>query len=167
MKPRLYIDVDGPLNPYAAKPSRRPPGYETHRLRPTGWEKYKPLRVWLNPSHGPLLLSLPFELVWATTWVEDANRLIGPRIGLPQLEVVQWSPGKPYRDDGTYFKTHDVVAHAAGRPFAWIDDETRSVDQEYVDRTAPGGYLRWIDPKVGFTAHDAHALQEWARSFAA
>lgn len=75
MKPLLLIDVDGPLNPYAAKASRRPEGYDTHRMRPTGWEgpHVKPLRVWLNPEHGPALTALPFELAWCTTWQAEAN----------------------------------------------------------------------------------------------
>jgi hypothetical protein len=37
MRPMLLIDVDGPLNPYAAKPTRRPHGYTTHRLSPPTW----------------------------------------------------------------------------------------------------------------------------------
>jgi hypothetical protein len=47
--PFLLLEVDGPLNPCAAKPSRRPVGYETHRARPSGWrlhEARRPLRVW-------------------------------------------------------------------------------------------------------------------------
>ncbi len=31
-RPLLLIDVDGPLNPYAAPPHRRPDGYQTHRM---------------------------------------------------------------------------------------------------------------------------------------
>lgn len=51
MRPILYLDVDGPLNPYAAKPHRRPEGYSTHRMLPDSWRARgyrKPLRVWLN-----------------------------------------------------------------------------------------------------------------------
>lgn len=47
-KPLLLIDVDGPLNPYAAQAERRPEGYTTHRMRPTGWtpaQSPRPLRV--------------------------------------------------------------------------------------------------------------------------
>lgn len=34
----LLLDVDGPLNPYAAKRTRRPDGYETYcRTRHGGW----------------------------------------------------------------------------------------------------------------------------------
>ncbi|WP_285749371.1 hypothetical protein [Lentzea sp. NBRC 105346] len=32
--PAILLDVDGPLNPYMAKPERRPAGYTTHRLWP-------------------------------------------------------------------------------------------------------------------------------------
>lgn len=38
VRPPLLVDVDGPLNPYAAKPSQRPDGYETHRLMTPSWE---------------------------------------------------------------------------------------------------------------------------------
>ena len=37
MKPWLFLDVDGPLNPYAAGRGRLPGGYALHRLRPTHW----------------------------------------------------------------------------------------------------------------------------------
>ena len=86
MKPLLLLDVDGPLNPWAAKPTQRPAGYSTHRYTRPGAQRWdKPLRVWLHPGHGPMLLTLAdrFELVWCTTWGAEANTWIGPRIGLP------------------------------------------------------------------------------------
>lgn len=43
-RPLLLIDVDGPLNPYAAKPQSRPRGYGTHRMRPTGWTEAESLK---------------------------------------------------------------------------------------------------------------------------
>jgi hypothetical protein len=66
-RPLLFLDVDGPLNPFAAKPTRRPDGYVTHRMAPQRWteadrerlcaegrpvKRANPLRVWLNPAHG-------------------------------------------------------------------------------------------------------------------
>lgn len=73
-KPLLLLDVDGPLNLWAAKPHRRPQGYSTHKMRPDSWVAQhhkppayvKPLRVWLNHNHGEALQALPFELIWAT-----------------------------------------------------------------------------------------------------
>jgi len=104
-KPLLLIDIDGPLNPYAAKATRRPAGYETHRVpmngdRPAGSPddlmtaaaRRLTLRVWLNPAHGAMLLSLAdvFELHWATDWEDAANRIVAPLIGLPELPVIHW-----------------------------------------------------------------------------
>ncbi|SEB67496.1 hypothetical protein SAMN05216482_0488 [Streptomyces sp. PAN_FS17] len=98
-RPLLFLDVDGPLNPYAAKPTRRPDGYTTLRVpRDNGdFQDHQelsfrrgPLRVWLNPAHGQALLKLGYELCWATTWMADANRWIGPVIGLPELPFVDF-----------------------------------------------------------------------------
>lgn len=165
-KPLLLLDVDGPLNPYAANPNRRPAGYQTHRMRPSGWDQpwQKPLRVWLNPEHGASLLALPFELVWATTWEAEANEWIGPHIGLPSLPHVAWGPHRlPSRSDGTYFKTHDIVTYAAGRPFAWVDDEIATQDREYVAANHKGpAMLHQVSPRFGLLPADFEALAEWA-----
>lgn len=173
-RPVLYLDVDGPLNPYAAKPHLRPAGYETHRMLPPTWVaqhsdrpsgRIKPLRVWLNPVHGPKLLALTdvFELWWATTWEHDANTHIGPEIGLPELPVVEWKTSKRFGPDGTFFKTAELVDHAGGRPFAWVDDDITNRDRMYVERThGPGALLHWVDPAKGLLDEDFAALRSWA-----
>lgn len=166
-KPLLFLDVDGPLNPWAAKPSRRPEGYETHRMRPSGWQhpRQKPLRVWLNPSHGPQLLALPVELVWATTWAHEANEWIAPHIGLPSLPVVEWPELHADRADGTYFKTWDLVEYAAGRPFAWVDDEIGAADRDFVTANHRGpALLHAVSPSLGLLDDDFSALAAWATS---
>lgn len=175
--PLLLIDVDGPLNPYAAKPSKRPEGYLTHRMRPTGWDhpRQKPLRVWLNPAHGPQLLALPFDLAWATTWAHEANEWIGPHLGLPDLPVITWpddqsderpatSPyGKP--EPAVFWKTRTIVEYAAGRPFAWIDDDLTCLDREYVSRHHSGqALLHHVNPRLGLLPHDFETLAAWASS---
>ncbi len=175
-RPLLYIDVDGPLNPFAAKPHRRPEGYETHRMLPDTWIaqhggkpywRVKPLRVWLNPAHGPALSALAdrFELVWATTWQHDANTHIGPKLGLPELPVVEWQNTNRAGPDGTFFKTAELVQHAAGRPFAWIDDDLSTPDRLYVEREHAGAaLLHWVDPAKGLLDEDFDALAAWADS---
>ena len=178
-KPLLLLDIDGPLNPWAANPNRRPEGYTTHRLDPVDQhgEKWtsifrKPLRVWLKPDHGPQLLALAdrFELVWASTWGPEANRLIGPAIGLPELPYVNfWAdskdPGKPERVNGVYWKTPLLLAYAAGRPFAWVDDEVAAADREYVveHHKAPA-LLHHVSPRLGLLETDFEALAAWAAS---
>ncbi|MGP3749939.1 hypothetical protein [Streptomyces sp. IBSNAI001] len=164
-RPLLLLDVDGPLNPYAAAPQRRPAGYSTHRMRPTGWENPwdKPLRVWLNHDHGADLLALPYELVWATTWKSEANDWIGPHLGLPALPFVDWPTVTPLSDSRLHWKTKALVAYAEGRPFAWVDDELGPEDREWVQRNhgAPA-LLHWVDPCVGLLPDDFSALAKWA-----
>ncbi|AXH66237.1 hypothetical protein SEA_SATIS_76 [Streptomyces phage Satis] len=177
MKPLLLLDIDGPLNPWAANPNRRPEGYGTHRLNPVDqhgvpWTRIhrKPLRVWLKEAHGSQILELAdlFELVWASTWGPEANRMIGPAIGLPELAYVDFwaenkNPGEPERVNGVYWKVPLLTAYAAGRPFAWVDDEVEDADREYVAAHHQGpALLHHVSPRLGLLEPDFKALAAWA-----
>ncbi|RFU86941.1 hypothetical protein DY218_09880 [Streptomyces triticagri] len=177
-RPVLLIDVDGPLNPYAAKPHRRPAGYRTYRILTPRWEaaererlaawgqpvgRVRPLRVWLDPSHGPALAALPYDLVWATTWEEEANSFIATELGLPRLPYLVWRSPRPDPPPGVYWKTPEIVDWAQGRPFAWIDDEISDADRAWVAHHHAGpALLRRIDPRLGLTGADFTALAAWA-----
>ncbi|MFF3347983.1 hypothetical protein [Streptomyces sp. NPDC002779] len=165
-RPLLFLDVDGPLNPWAAKPQRRPEGYTTIRatVRPG-----RPLRVWLNPSHGPSLLTLAYDLCWATTWMDAANRWIAPVIGLPELPWVDFGEVLfAERPDGVHWKTAAIVEYAAGRPFAWVDDEQSGADERYVaEHHAGPALLHHVDPRIGLREEDFTALEEFAATLAA
>ncbi|MFD5918210.1 hypothetical protein ACFVYP_25900 [Kitasatospora sp. NPDC058201] len=170
--PLLLLDVDGPLNPYAAKPHQRPAGYGTHRVKPDSWvarfpqrpaEYVRPLRLWINPDHGPELLSLPYELVWATTWMAEANTWIAPLLGLPELPYVAWPQLHQEDPDGLHWKTRALVAWAAGRPFVWVDDELGPQDAAWIADHHPGRALALhVDPKLGLRGGDFATLREWA-----
>jgi len=158
----LLIDVDGPLNPYAAKPTRRPAGYDTYRLAPLGIPKDKPLRVWLNKDHGPMLTEFAAEndckLVWCTTWENDANSMIAPLIGLPELPVINfgWTAHK--------WKYNAVLDYSAGEPFVWLDDDFNNYKKElrwFESQRKEPCSLQWIDPKIGITAKDLIKTKEW------
>ncbi|MFE0513841.1 hypothetical protein [Streptomyces sp. NPDC058964] len=178
----LLVDVDGPLNPYAAKPCRRPEGYGTHRLLTPRWaaaerrrladwglpgKPVKPLRVWLNPDHGPALTALPFDLVWATTWEEEANEFLAPLLGLPALPFIAWSESRPRPQDGVFWKTPEIVAWAQGRPFTWADDQITEADRAWTRGHHDGpALLHRVDPRTGLCADDFALLAEWAYSLA-
>ncbi|MFI0940317.1 hypothetical protein [Streptomyces sp. NPDC021020] len=166
-RPLLYLDVDGPLNPYAAQPERRPPGYTTLRVTvgPNGTALAgRTLRVWLAPWHGPALLDLDYELWWATTWMADANRWIAPVLGLPELPYVDFGDALlADRPDGVHWKTAALVDHADGRPFAWVDDEQSALDGEYVTGHHPApALLHHVNPRVGLRSADFETLAGWA-----
>lgn len=173
-RPLLFLDVDGPLNPYAAQPERRPEGYTTLRVPRDAAlvdevslsSRRRTLRVWLNPAHGRALLGLGYDLCWATTWMAEANRWIAPVLGLPELPYVDFGDALfRERPDGVHWKTASLVEHAAGRPFAWVDDEQTAPDRAYVDAHHPGpALLHHVDPRIGLRDDGFHALADFARS---
>lgn len=158
-RPLLLIDVDGPLNPYARsnRQLRKDPAFTLYKLLgfPVGLARW----------HGEELLKLAehYDLVWCTTWEHRANDLIGPKIGLPDLPVVEFpaSPRKP--DARIYFKTPTVITYTAGRPFAWVDDEISQWDDQYIGEHHGGrSKLMKIDPVTGLTQEHFDELTAWA-----
>jgi len=105
--------------------------------------------------------------VWATTWLEDANTEIAPRLGLPDLPVVTWpEPTEPQEREDQWFglcwKTRTVMDWAAGRPFAWVDDEITNADRDWVSGNYPApAMLRSVDASRGLTDRDFAALDAW------
>jgi hypothetical protein len=144
----VFLDVDGTLLPFGATAAA------------AGSDSLVPR---IDPRHGPRLARLPGELVWATTWMEQANEAIAPILGLPPLPVLY--PLAPTVEDdyfGLHWKTRAIVDRAAGHPFAWIDDEITASDQEWIDdrHAAPALLLR-VDAHHGLTTQDLDALEAW------
>ena len=90
-RPLLFLDIDGPLIPFGATRAQLPDGYPTYETGrgPRGATE-NPLITRVDPALGPRLLALPCDLVWATTWMSDANDCVGPWLGLPRLPLVEW-----------------------------------------------------------------------------
>ncbi|UXY40458.1 hypothetical protein [Streptomyces albidocamelliae] len=168
-RPLLFLDVDGPLHPYATPSGRCPEGYVTVHLpaearRPSAAgappSYVRPRAVWLNPAHGPALLALGFELCWASVWMGEANRWIGPALGLPPLPFVDFGDALlRERPDTVHWKSAPLIAHAGGRPFAWVDDEQSDADHGHVAATHRAPFLlHHVDPRVGLRQEDFTAL---------
>lgn len=111
-------------------------------------------------------MALPCELVWATTWMADANECICPILNLPELTVVLWpEPSELDEQDarnGMHWKTRTLVGWAAGRPFAWVDDEITDVDRGWVSAHHPGrALLHRVDARHGLGDADFLVLEDW------
>ncbi len=155
-RPILFLDVDGPVLPFGG----------SHRSD-AGTGSAGSHLARLDPTLGARLAALPCELVWATAWEDDANVEIAPRIGLPLLPVVNWPPSSDERereDDwlGVHWKTRHLVHWAAGRPFAWVDDEITDADRDWICANhAASALLHLVESSRGLTADDFAVLGDW------
>ena len=107
-------------------------------------------RDWLHQ------LASVYELVWATGWGEEANRLLSPFFGLPTCPVVPL----PRR-----FKPSDKVPAidriAGDRSAAWVDDMLSMVVHEWPTARKAPTLLVDVDSATGLTRPHVDRLLAW------
>lgn len=152
-EPLLLLDVDGVLNPYPGTPD----GYAEYAFFPDDDE---PVR--LCADHGRWLRELAgwFEIVWATGWGEEANRLICPAFGLQPLPVIPL-PSIPFDPRA---KLPAVAAYAGERPVAWVDDIVTDEARAWADERPQPTLIVEIDPARGLAREHVDTLTAWAAS---
>lgn len=145
-RPRLLLDVDGVLAV----------------VREALDDEAADAEATLHPEAAAWIAELAgaFELAWATTWHELANRLIARRAGLAPL------PAVPLRlDHGAPTpKLPSVIAFVGDRPCAWVDDDLHEdADTWAAGREVPT-LLVHVASAEGMTRQHVDRLLAWAEA---
>lgn len=153
---RILIDVDGVLNFDKASSHSFDVDIVSRGVEGT---------IRLDRRHGQWLLDLAAEtnsqLMWATSWLEDANTDIGPRIGLPELPVIDFGLRK-FSQDSSSWKAWGVAKQIRD-PFIWFDDDFLLPDllRGRVNITKQRYKVRLIESPCGLTIHDINFARKW------
>jgi hypothetical protein len=145
-RPLLLLDVDGVLLVVRAT---------------LGEDDEADYEATLHPEAGAWLAELArsFDLAWATTWEDLANRTIGPALGLPTLPAVEFDMARHLPTP----KLPSVIKWVGDRPCAWIDDDLQhDADTWAAGRSVPT-LLVHADMTVGLERRHVDELLAWAR----
>ncbi|MBM3678669.1 MAG: hypothetical protein FJW96_12430 [Actinobacteria bacterium] len=145
MRPTLYLDVDGVLLPLGNG------ARQSERLRVGPFYVHFPTELrQLVPA-----LHAAFEIVWATSWCEEANREVAPLVGLPAL---------PALDVTAHWRKLELVSAHAGidRPIAWVDDRLEPEAWEWADARPGASLLVRPESRRGLTPEHVDELLGFA-----
>jgi hypothetical protein len=161
---------------------------QTGGADPADWAHVFEIRT--KDGRGPFLIRVPqgtrerlellervFDMVWATTWMDQAAPLLCPRLGVG----LRW----PYVDlareielawAGTWetetWKLPGIERWAEGtdRPIAWLDDDLGPDAMAWAERRTKLVAATCVvntDPSLGLSDAEVAVLLAWARDVAA
>jgi hypothetical protein len=121
------------------------------------------LPVWLSRGiAGRMkLLGKSFQLVWCTSWEDQAAESLAPYLRLPAMPVIHFD--EPVSGDG-HWKWPAIDAFVGGRPFAWIDDELGRADFARAERRPIPTRLVRIEGSHGLEDSHVEELQDFAEA---
>lgn len=150
---RIYLDVDGALSPF--DPVQHQPGWQYRTVRAAG------MHVEYSPNLVSALRNLPAEIVWLTSWEDDAAISLAPMIGLPNYRVLHPSGGHEGSEVEEHWWKLNALQNDDPTEFYWFDDELDTNFSAQHWTTRRGGH--WISPNrfTGITAAHLQQLTDW------
>lgn len=181
MTVRLYLDVDGVLNAYYAHKKWNEEAGETGRA----FSKYDfcGFRTVDDNAEAPsfdmhwskglirALNGLDVELVWLTTWRQDAFDSVGPLMGLEHVGRVLHPLSRVTTFPSITWKLDSLLADLEDNPspFIWADDEIFDLRGQalYALKTLEEDIPHILvspDSNFGITPADIERMQNFVRS---
>lgn len=157
MKKRIYVDVDGVLN-FDKKT-------QYSFTFPAIWDEDGTtlVEVMMDSRHGKWLMDLAeetdSELWWATSWLHQANKDIGPKIGLPHLPVMEFGPRR-FSQENYAWKSLGLIDNHENVPFLWFDDDWL-ISVMLRSYPMPKHTVRLVNETTGLTEADIDFAREW------
>jgi hypothetical protein len=145
-RPLLLLDVDGVLLVWRG--AEWADGHEGD----VGFHSDAP--GWLSD------LAVVFDFAWATTWEDQANRDIGPALGLARLPFIEFEMDYRARTP----KLRSLARWVGERPCAWIDDDLHADADAWAAGRAAPTLLIQVDPAEGMARRHVDELLDWAAS---
>lgn len=121
------------------------------------------------PAHGRLLQQVleKADIIWVSSHHEEANRHIGPALGLPPLDWVHLAGAPRPRSTCSDLNAERIGAidnYFQGHPVVWVDDNTEKVDADWArERDATGDRTLIISPdsNKGLQVPDIETMLWW------
>lgn len=171
---KLYIDVDGVLNPF---PNMGKMGdfddFDNYDIPFPEDDKLWPGRIMtvrLSPKMAQELKNLGAEIVFNTTWCDHPEQLqeLASHIGLEGTRQLHYDevagvPWRHYQVQKCLKLVEDAKKHE--EPIIWIDDEAIDFNSgNFVKREldAPKLFI-YPHPRTGLTMYDISKIQEFIR----
>lgn len=147
VRPLLLLDVDGVLLVVRTTVADNDEAMDAEATL------HRDAGAWLRE------LAEAFDLVWATTWADLANRMIAPALGLPPLPAIRFDMERHLPTP----KLSSVIGWVGDRPCAWIDDDLHhDADTWAAGRSVPT-LLVHVDTATGLERRHVDGLLAWAR----
>ena len=120
---RLLLDVDGVLNPVGA----RCPDWQEWNVT-----KCRGLPITHSLELGRAIAELDVEVIWLSTWRDEANKWIGPLFGWPGHSVILVDDEDmlSWRSWWKLDAAKKLYAEEP-RPFIWADDDLGTMAEAY------------------------------------